>query len=587
MRRRRLVFGAMVLASAVLLGVALDGSGTSEATPTPTPAVTTKRAKPDADTVAARRRRALARLATHVEGASRALAVTVVDCRGAAAGGAAGTVIGADGAALANGQADASGAFTARVPEADAVSVVASLGPHEGGAAPSRDSAVRVDVCPGASVEGRVVDRRGRPVVDATVTLGDGVDVAVTDEAGEFVLTDVDLTGDRIVATAEAASGELALTRLDPFEVRRVELVLETGRRLLGVVLDPAGEPVPYATLTAKDFADQEVARARSDRLGRFWLKEVPFTPVMIVADDGQGGVGQLYVEADAVRDDLVVTLQPAGRLMVDYQGPYTDAFDVIALVDGLGDRPGKVTMLRGPGDVVVLPAPRKYWVVYGEDHTPCGEVLLTPGQVATVRCGAPREGRIVGRVVDAGGRPLANVGVWLRAPDGIADVRTTDGGGRFVFALATARTLPADVIVQVRGRDYLPTRRRNVPLAPGETTDLGDLRLDAAEDFPGLRSGDPFGGIGAQIETTEDGIRLGRIVRGGPLDVAGVEAGEVVIAIGEAASGFLPALDAVRLLRGAPGSAITLRLRKADGSTREVNVERSVIDVESAGWVN
>ena len=621
-----------MLALGVLLGVTLVGGEPSEAVPTRQRAAQRERARPDAAAIAARRHRALVRLSEQVAGARRLLAVTVVDCGQAPAADAAVTVLGADGVAVALGRTDARGVFATEVPEEGAVTVTAALDDHEGGAPPSSDTEVRLDVCPGASVEGRVVDRRGRPVADATVTLGDGLDVAVTDEAGEFVLTDVDLTGDRVSATAEAASAQLALAPLAPFEVRKVELVLETGRRLLGVVVDPKGDPVPYASLVARDFADSDVARARADRLGRFWLKEVPFTPVPVTADDGQGGVGTLFVdalhgsgsrpepaagvlrspavtggqprraagldryddEAASVRDDLVITLQPAGRLTVDYVGSYRGAFQVVVVNvddgDGGGHQPPtQVATLLGPGDVAVLPAPRKYWVVYGDgaDVAYCGEVLLTPGAFATVRCGTARLAHIVGRVVDSVGRALPGVWVAVTAPGVGAERVATDQAGRFSVDVETSRTVSAELVAAVPGAGYLPTRRRNVPLAPGETTDLGDLRLDEAADFPGLASQGPFGGIGAQIETTEDGIKLGRIVKGGPLDAADIEAGEIVVAIGEAASGFLPALDAVRLLRGDPGSKVTLRLRKADGSTREVTVERSVIDVESAGWVN
>ncbi|TNF30695.1 MAG: PDZ domain-containing protein, partial [Deltaproteobacteria bacterium] len=395
------------------------------------------------------------------------------------------------------------------------------------------------------------------------------------------------LAAARVTATAEAAGAERALAPLEPFEVRRVELVLETGRRLVGIVVDPHGEPVPYATLTATDFADTVVARARSDRQGRFWLKEVPFTPVTVVADDGDGGVGSLYVEASGAHADLVVMLQPAGRVTVDYRGPFVGTFEVYAFAEGDQDRPSPVAQLRGNGDVVVLPAPRKYWVVYGEEQRLCGTVLLTPGEVATVRCGEERPATVVGRLVDADGAPVAGGSVGMRAMDGRVERTTAGPDGRFALSMAVGETLGVELAAYAHAGTYLPTRRRNVPLSPGETTDLGDLRLDRVDDFPDLGSRTPFGGLGAQIQAVEDGIALGRIVKGGPLDVAGVEAGEIIVAIDEAASGFLPALDAVRLLRGAPGSSIRLRLRKADGSTHEVDVERSVIDVESAGWVN
>jgi len=579
----------VLLVGGVLLGVSLEGGEPSEATPPPSTTRETVRERPDAAAIAARRRRALARLSRHIEGERRPLTVSVLDCRGAVARGADVTVLGADGRPLASGIADDAGRFEARVPKDGAVTVVAGVEDHEGGAGPSTDPAMTVGICPGGTVEGRVLDRRGDPVADVTVTLGDGLDVAVTDARGEFVLTDVDLVADYVSATAEASGAERELTPLEPFEVRRVELVLETGRRLVGVVLDPHGEAVPYATLTATDFSDTEVARARSDRHGRFWLKEVPFTPVTVVADDGDGGVGSLYVEASEGHDDLVVTLQPAGRIAVDYRGPYRGPFDVIALVGGSDEAiTGRVASLSGYGDVAILPAPRKYWVRYGEEQTLCGEVLLTPGEVATVKCGEARPASIVGRIIDRDGVPVPGATITVRSADGAVErSAAASWNGEFLLEVAANQTVGVFLEVSTIGDFYLPTRRRNVPLSPGETTDVGDLRVDRVEDFPGLRSRERFGGLGAQIDAVDDGIRIGRVVKGGPLDLAGVEAGEVIIAIDEAASGFLPALDAVRVLRGPPGSAIRLRLRSLGGATREVEVERSVIDVGASGWVN
>ena len=588
MRRRKQLIGAALVALAVAaVGLIAASDGPPAASPPETAPLAPRARAPEAPTLRPRP----AEAASDSAAAGRTVTVEVRDCGLRPAAGAEVALSRPDGIEVARGRADARGRFRVALLATGPLVATAALGTHEGSTAPEAADTLALSVCPGATLEGRVLDRHGRPVAGATVTLGDGLDVTLTEEDGEFTLTDLALVATQVRASAEGASASAALAPLTPREVRRLDLTLEAGRLLRGWVLDPTGEPVSNANLSARDFADTVVARSRADRQGRFWLREVPLTPVTLFADDGAGGAGSLFVDALARGDDLVITLEPAGRLTVDYRGPHRGSFDVVVVPLGHGvshDPPTPVATLAASGDVAVLPAPRKYWVVYGTKDAValCGEVLLTPGAFATVRCGSPEDARVIGRVVDARGRPIAGAIVAVMSP-GTGLVEAEAGAdGRFTVALAVTRTQSAGLAARTLDGAFLPTRRRNVPLGPGETTDVGELRLDAADAFPELGRAGPFGGIGAQVETVEDGIRLGRVVRGGPLDRAGVRPGEVITAIGEAASGFLPSLDAVRLLRGAPGSAVTLRVRGPDGATREVRVERAVIDVDAAGWV-
>ncbi|PIE16817.1 MAG: hypothetical protein CSA66_07110, partial [Proteobacteria bacterium] len=413
-------------------------------------------------------------------------------------------------------------------------------------------------------------------------------------------LTDLFLTASRVSATAEAASAEASFEPLAPFEVRALTLTLKTGRRLAGAVVDHHDEPVSYASVVARDFSDRVVARVRGDRSGRFWLRDVPLTPLIVTVEDGRGGVGRAFVAADDVRDDVLVRLNPAGMLTVDYVGPHDGTFSVheasplIASdpLDGLDrdvELPALAAVLAGTGASAWLPAPRTYWVVYGEgaERRLCGRVFLAPGEREIVACGEARGATLSGRLVDASGAPVVGARVMLMGHGIGRRVGRSDEGGAFRFDVEVDRTASVGLWAADPQGGYLPTRRRNIALGPGRQVDLGSLRLDRREDFPDLGQRGPFGGIGAMVEDDQDGIRLSRIVSGGPLDAAGVQPGDVVIAIGEEASGFLPARDAVRLLRGQPGSVVKLRIRSDGGDFRDVTVERAVIDGDGAGWTN
>lgn len=581
-----------LLAVGVILGASLFG-GSAPSVPPTAPAAPDVEASPpvDPERIDRRRRAALTRLLDRTVGPQRAVVVDVRGCARAPGVGADVALLTDAGATAATGRTDADGRVVLRASADAVVTAVVTLDGATASSLPSADGRLAVTACPGATVEGRVVDSRGRPVADATVALGDDLDVAVTDARGEFVLTDVELLADRVTASSGAGRGASELAPLAPYEVRAVELVVDTVRRLTGHVVDVGGAPVGYAEITAWSAQGAAVASARSDRLGRFWLDGVPLDDVTLVAADRDGGLGELRVAADAPTDGLVVSLEPAGRLTVDYVGTFRGRFDV-AVADRARAWPtdgGAAVASLAAGEVVTLAAPRAYRVTYEVDgeRRLCGQVLLAPGASAIVGCGDARPTEIVGRVVDATGAPLADVEVMV-AGAGIGRVYAATGSsGAFSVAFDAQRSTPAMVIVADRARGFLPTRRRNVPVTPGAVTDVGVLRLDHADAFPELGGPGPFGGIGARVEDAPDGILLSAIVAGGPLDRAGVRGGDVVTAIGDQTSGFLPALDAVRLLRGAPGTSLTLRLRDTTGATRDVTIERSVIDVDAAGWVN
>ncbi len=569
----------------------------------PTPALEPAREVPDEAIVNARKRRALASLLARRE-TSRAVTLTVRDCHRVAAAHAEVEIAAGD--AHVAGRADAHGVFRADVPEGAREIVVSARGgvapsgiEHRGtlarpGPAVEQVSgpiAIALSICPGATVLGTVRDEAGRPLSGAEVVLGE--DIAVTEADGEFVLTDLWLEARQIVVTHAIGALERPIEPLAAGEERQLTLTLEEGRRVSGVVIDHGGQPVANATLTARDPAGEVLGQARSDRLGRFWLKRMPLSALRLVADGGRAGLGELTVAPNAAAESLVVRLAAQGVLVATWLGE--PGAVLVATPDAapwespyLPEDNPHLRVLTSGREALVL-APRRWRVeVHQRDLiSPCGGGLLMPGARLEVRCGGLGTAELVAEVVGEDGRPIA--GGWNLDVDGRRALGELDAAGRLHARVELAFGAGADLVIGAPG--YARHERRHLPLSPGTRLDLGRVvmisRATLADRFPDRDGTSPFGGIGARVQASTLGVALTAIARGGPLDLAGISAGDVVIAIDGTPAGYLSTGEAVKLLRGRPGSALELQLLRPDQSIFDVRIERALVDGGSAEWVD
>lgn len=105
------------------------------------------------------------------------------------------------------------------------------------------------------------------------------------------------------------------------------------------------------------------------------------------------------------------------------------------------------------------------------------------------------------------------------------------------------------------------------------------------AKDFKDLQestSGE-FGGLGMEIGKKDDFIVVIAPIEDTPAERAGVRSGDYIIKINDTSTRGMSTLEAVKKMRGKPGTKITLTLTRKDNSKPiVVNITRAVIKVKS-----
>jgi carboxyl-terminal processing protease len=91
------------------------------------------------------------------------------------------------------------------------------------------------------------------------------------------------------------------------------------------------------------------------------------------------------------------------------------------------------------------------------------------------------------------------------------------------------------------------------------------------------------FGGLGIEISSAQGGIRIISPIEDTPADRAGIHAGDLIVKIDDQLAKELSLVEAVKLMRGKPGSSIMLTvLRKNEAKLLKIKIVRDVIHVKS-----
>ncbi len=276
--------------------------------------------------------------------------------------------------------------------------------------------------------------------------------------------------------------------RLAEGERAEVEIALEAGATVEGVVVDAEGHPLANAEVQVASAGQNEAVRglylsharkAETDAQGRFSVGGIAGGPAVLVAEWGDWEAERWLATRECVHltapaRGVRVVLTPLGgvrmRLLLPdrrlYEGEvWTSTDDADGNSSGGSDKVsgGRLEQARlEDGDWVLRVAPEGYaWIrraftIRDGAWIDLGDVVLDPGVV------------ISGRVVDSGGRPVAGADISCDENDDRSTI--TDAEGRF----SLDRFPRERVTLQVTAEGFVP---EILAMEPSRTTGL-EVRL-------------------------------------------------------------------------------------------------------------
>ncbi|MBF0358680.1 MAG: S41 family peptidase [Magnetococcales bacterium] len=94
------------------------------------------------------------------------------------------------------------------------------------------------------------------------------------------------------------------------------------------------------------------------------------------------------------------------------------------------------------------------------------------------------------------------------------------------------------------------------------------------------------FGGLGIEISRGERGIKIVSPIEDTPADRVGIKAGDLIIKIDDTETDDMNLMEAVKMMRGKPGTEITLTIyRKGELKPLEFTITRAIIKIRSVRW--
>jgi hypothetical protein len=341
----------------------------------------------------------------------------------------------------------------------------------------------------------------------------------------------------------------------------------ENQTSLVIQVQEQGGAPAPRATVQVRSTqADMRFGMfLQTDELGRTTIDrpqgDLPLTVEVRAQRGGRAGTAQ------ATRDQqqVLVTLLPGGRLEGHVTGaPAQGTYQVALSTDGessdmfiIGDGDGQT--FAGERFVLdeVPTGATRVAVKTSDGRRGEARVKVESGQTAQVTIALAAAARLLGRVTDESGKPLADVMAFLDR----GATAQTGGDGRFAFD----DVAPGEHTLGAYVSPATTVKARTVTVAEGQALDAGDLVASPLKAQPGE--------VGLFVRGDSASVTVMMVVPGSPSEQAGIFVGDQLLDIdGSPVTG---AADARVRLRGAPGSQVVLRTSR-QGTTRVVTIVRA-----------
>jgi carboxypeptidase family protein/PDZ domain-containing protein len=427
----------------------------------------------------------------------------------------------------------------------------------------------------GRLLRGRVVDEEGAPVVGATLTveaLPWPGRASTSGAEGAFEMARVPSDAPAVVVSAHGfMTARAALGPAGAEGPEALDVTLRRAPELKGSVLDPEGKPLEGALVLACEGKDG--GRATSDQAGGFRLPASAEGCQVVAQHDEFAASEPVTALAGQA---LTLRLGAGGSIagfVVDEGGAPVANFSVgvESFTPATGEhafsiRSGPSRPFQDPGGAFSIDrlAPGSYVLTATTEGKPIARsqsLEVGPGRVNSgVRIVMAAGGTVDGRVYDEGkNAPVVGARVAFDAltstqPDASPGV-FTDGEGNFRLENAPAGPFTLRVEhegyrtrlvsgLRVASRQSL---RQEISLAPTEA--------------PGLA----FGGIGATLQQTREGLVFTDAFANDPAYRAGVRSGDRLRRInGDSVEG-LSLADAIQRLRG-PGGTVLLVTVEREG---------------------
>ncbi len=423
------------------------------------------------------------------------------------------------------------------------------------------------------AIVGKVVDTSDHPVGGATLAV-DGMPWAlapttVTESDGTFRLTTVPHEAGALVAVARGfRTGRATLvTRRARTElaesVVRIELV--PAPPVEGDVLDVDGNGVRARVVACEHDPSESETSSGAD--GKFALP-ASATGCAIVAIDDAYGASDAVTAVEGHR--LTLRLKPGGAIegvVVDERGSAIPSFTLgIESFTGERGKSGRSSGQRpfedrggsfrwdklGPGTyVLTASAPGK--PPTRSDPVEVKSGATTPGVRITVASG----GVVQGHVYDEKHAPVAGVTLSFDQVSSVvastAFAKTDDSGA---YTLEGAPAGPFTLRAEKRG-----FRMQMIAglVAPAGKTLAQDVTLTPADGNARME----FGGIGATLQQTRDGVAFASVFPGDPADQAGLRAGDVVVSVDGEPTDSMSVADVLQRLRGEAGTPVSVSVQR------------------------
>lgn len=500
---------------------------------------------------------------------------------------------------------DASGNFTLWPVHPGRLRVLAeaegwSMGESDELTAESGDpvTGVVIDLGASAALVGVVLDPRGRPISGAEVWVTStrtGRRQTLTDDAGRFELRA--LPAGRADVHGRASGYEDAQVQsmeLAPNEETRIEVRLTEAPGFGGLVVAPSGQPVPEAVVTWMPESAAAMhrrpggmagMRAVTDARGRFWVRQVPTEPVVMVATHREYAPSEERTIPLGTRE-VTLTLSPGGSLsgrVVDAVGRRPVTTYEVAMVSF---RPRDGEEQGGGGfERLMVADPDGRFQFTGLTPGTYAISVLADGfraeRVDQIEVWAGQEtrdvevrlhkgGTLTGAVVDAGtGAPIPQAYVTITT---LYDQGYRRGGpgaltnaeGR--FRMDGLPDGPRSLNVRARGYASLISSGHEVP--PDGERDIGAIRLEPEK--PGERGVTKFSGIGTVLREQDGRIYASRIIDDGPAAAAGLEGDTELLSVDGRDLTSMTMAEAVERIRGQEGSEVTLMVLRPGATVPE-----------------